>query len=111
MSCSISIEEWKHLAHEANYRVSAFAKKFGCSVRQIERFVATRTAQSPKAWLNEVRLTESLVHLAADKSVKEVAHFFGYKQVSHFSRDFKRFHRFSPAQVKKEFNSPIVAFR
>jgi AraC-like DNA-binding protein len=48
-------------------------------------------------WLRELRLTRAYQNLLLGKSVKEVAFDQGYKQVSHFSREFKNHFGISPS--------------
>ena len=91
-----AVKDWPQLAHRSRFRAAALAKDCGISLRQLERFFLLRTSKPPQRWLNELRQQHAIVLIVEGKPVKEVAYELGYKQPSHFSREFKRFHGVSP---------------
>lgn len=95
------VKDWPGLTISANYRIDKLAKNCGVSPRQLERFFHQELGKSPREWLTEARLTQAMTCLKEGSTVKETSFNLGYKQVSHFSREFKRFHGLSPAEVQR----------
>src|SRR5881296_300705 len=90
---------WPQLAGEANYNAKKLAERCGVSLRQLERFLPQATGKTPQRWLNELRQQKAFELIASGHSVKEVSFRLGYKQSSHFSREFKRFHGVAPSEL------------
>ena len=107
------VGDWEELAKASNYSASLLAKRCSVSLRQLERFFLYKTNQSPHQWLNELRQEQALKLMSGSCLAKEVAQQLGYKQAAHFSREFKRFHGFSPIEIKRASvqESRNVAFR
>ena len=59
-------------------------------------------------WLTSVRLREAGDRIRAGGRVKEVALDLGYKQLSHFSREFKRAYGLPPSSMAAEQRSESV---
>lgn len=55
----------------------------------MERFFHDTLTVSPQQWLNQIRQSDAEVLAQSDKSTKEIAVLLGYKQSSHFCRQFK----------------------
>jgi AraC-like DNA-binding protein len=77
-------------AHACGYDVHRVSRHLGVSVRHLQRWFVAHMSCTPGVWLIEQRLQHARRLLAASTSVKEVAYSVGFKQVSQFSRDFKR---------------------
>ena len=86
------IEHWLKWAQESGYDAELLAKRVGVSRWQLQRYTRATFGNSPQRWLNERRLIAAVSLLKELRSVKIVAAELGFKQVSHFSREFKRFH-------------------
>ncbi|HTX21668.1 MAG TPA: helix-turn-helix transcriptional regulator [Candidatus Aquilonibacter sp.] len=84
------------IARSSTYRLDLLSKELGISLRQLERYTQEIFKCSPHRWLNERRLTEAGKMLRRQHSVKAVAYGLGFKQVSHFSREFKLYYGVSP---------------
>lgn len=84
--------EWLALAQSSTYNSRVLAQCCHVSARQLRRHFHQRFGCSPQQWLNEQRLRAACPMLDQFRSVKRVALELGFKQVSHFSREFKRFH-------------------
>jgi len=95
LSC---IQNWPALAHAAKYCVTTMAQRRGVSLRHLERFFKETMGNCPCEWLNEQRQLRALELIRDGSTVKEAADELGYKQRSHFSREFKKFHGFAPSQ-------------
>jgi len=93
------ITNWEGLAEEASYNAKKLAARCGVSRRQLERFMPQATGKTPQQWLNDLRQQKAFELIASGQSVKEVSIRLGYKQASHFSRDFKRFHGVPPSEL------------
>ena len=83
-------EDWAGLARESRYEAAVVAAKCGVSLRQLERYSRRCFQQTPRAWLRQMRLAEARRLLGAGVALKETAFRLGFKQPSHFSREFKR---------------------
>jgi len=83
-------------AERSAYRVRGFAKELRISPRQLQRLTRRVFGQSPQEWLDEQRLIMAVPKLKRLRSVKAVSFQLGYKQVSHFSREFKQYHGVCP---------------
>ena len=86
------VTNWPELARAAKYRTNELAKLCGVSTRELERFLPSKTGNSPRCWLNDLRQIDALSLLSGGKSVKETAIELGYTDPAHLSRDFKQFY-------------------
>lgn len=84
-----NFQQWLKMAEKSTYRAPLLSKKLKISPRQLRRYTHTDFGCSPQDWLNEQRLVRAGKMLKRLRSVKVVAFRLGFKQVSHFSREFK----------------------
>ena len=84
------IQDWSALAKEAEYDPKKLAKICSVSLRQLERFAKETFRLTPQVWLKSLRLVEAENLLRGGFSAKSTAITLGYKQLSHFSREFKK---------------------
>ncbi|HXR46659.1 MAG TPA: helix-turn-helix transcriptional regulator [Candidatus Limnocylindrales bacterium] len=84
-----NFQQWLEMAQKSNYSATLLSKKLKVSPRQLRRFTHVDFGRSPQNWLNEQRLVRAGKMLKRLRSVKAVAFQLGFKQVSHFSREFK----------------------
>jgi AraC-like DNA-binding protein len=82
--------DWPQLAHEAGYSVSALARSCSVSVRTLERFFLPTFGEAPSRWLKRLRIQRAIELLGGGSSIKETSACLGYKDPSHFSREFKK---------------------
>jgi AraC-like DNA-binding protein len=87
------------LAEQAAYNAKNLAERCGVSLRQLERFFPSAMGLTPQRWLNALRQQKAFRLIASGQSVKEVSICLGYKQSSHFSRQFKQFHGVPPSKL------------
>jgi AraC-like DNA-binding protein len=66
-------------------------------VRTLQTFFLSALGDSPHRLLNRLRMQRAVELLRDSSTVKEIASALGYQDSSHFSRDFKAFYAFSPA--------------
>lgn len=90
--------DWENMAVVAKYDARELAKLTRLSVRQLQRDFRRRFARTPQDWLNEKRLKEAETLLLSGQSVKAVAIGLGFKQVSHFCRQFKSYRNVTPTR-------------
>jgi AraC-like DNA-binding protein len=91
-------QDWEALAGAAHYDAKGLAGLCHVSVRQLERDFRRDLERTPQDWLNEQRLIAAQQMLLAGTMVKVVALELGFKQVSHFCRQFKSLHNLTPSQ-------------
>jgi AraC family transcriptional regulator, exoenzyme S synthesis regulatory protein ExsA len=91
-----NLEEWLALAYVCSFRATLLANELRISQRQLQRVTGNIFGRSPQAWLSERRLAMAGALLKKHRSVKFVAFELGFKQASHFSREFKSRHGISP---------------
>src|ERR1700760_1956693 len=89
---------WEDLAHAAHYDAHELAKLCGISTRQLQRYFRRNFHYTPQHWLNERRLFVAQNLLLTGDSVKKVALDLGFKQTSHFCRQFKSRKHMTPSQ-------------
>jgi transcriptional regulator GlxA family with amidase domain len=80
---------WESLAGAAHFRAGDLARLVGVSLRTLQRYFRAKYNCTVSDWLRELRLESARARLPTCASVKEVAFDLGYKQPSHFTRDFK----------------------
>jgi transcriptional regulator GlxA family with amidase domain len=91
------VQDWEMLAQKAGFRPSELAGLCQTSLRTLERHFQRNYGVTVSHWMRELRLGQAYKCLQQGKSVKEVAYDHGYKQMSHFSREFKSQFGVSPS--------------
>jgi len=92
------LERWEQLAGTARYDAKELANLCNLSVRQLQRDFRHKLERSPQDWLNEQRIKAARQLLFSGQPVKAVAFELGFKQPSHFCRQFKSLHNLTPSQ-------------
>ena len=90
------VGNWTELGQLARYDATGLARLTKVHVRQLQRFFHERLGISPQAWLNRLRLFEAKRLVLEGNSTKEIAFTLGFKQSSHFCREFRRTYGVSP---------------
>lgn len=93
-----SLERWEQLAETARYDAKELARLCHLSVRQLERDFHHHLGRPPQDWLNERRVKAAQQLLLSGEPVKAVAFELGFKQPSHFCRQFKSQLNLTPSQ-------------
>jgi AraC-like DNA-binding protein len=99
--------KWEVLALEANYRPAELARLCAVSLRTLQRHFQSEYKMTISHWLRAVRLQKAYGRLTSGDRVKEVALDLGFKQLSHFSREFKRFYGVPPRFLTSQETSRI----
>ena len=89
------------MAFRANYRAEALSRTMGICPRQLRRYTKRAFGRSPQDWLDEQRLARAAGMLRRCQSVKEVSFGLGFKQTSHFSREFRLYYGVSPSEFRR----------
>jgi AraC-like DNA-binding protein len=92
------IENWPARAAGASYCVYRLAEQCRVSTRTLDRFFEEKFGLPPWDWLHEERMKRARELLVDGSTVKETAVILGYRDPSHFSRDFKKHHGYPPCQ-------------
>jgi len=87
------------LARTAGFKTTRLAEVAGVSLRTLQRHFRAEYGITVSEWLKQVRLREASQRIRAGDRVKAVAMDLGYKQLSHFSREFKRAYGLPPSRV------------
>jgi AraC-like DNA-binding protein len=99
------LQHWEQAAEKANYCASRLSREFHISRRQLERYTLKLFGRSPQRWLNGQRINKSPQILKNELLVKTAAFELGFKQASHFSREFKLRYGMSPRAFLRYGNS------
>jgi AraC-like DNA-binding protein len=92
------VTEWSKMAKKSAYQAAVLAKDLRVSQRQLRRYTHSIFGRSPQKWLNEQRLVHAAEMLKSTRTAKAVAFQLGFKQLSHFSREFKLHYGVSPTR-------------
>ena len=88
------------LAETARYSPKRLASACRVSLRQLERFTIRTFGRTPHRWLYELRMQRALELVRDRTSLKETGFMLGYKDVAHFSHDFKKFFGIPPGRAQ-----------
>jgi AraC-like DNA-binding protein len=92
------VNDWELRAHECGYNASKLAETLGVTVRLVEMFFQERFGAGPHDWMVSVRMTHAAGLLRTGMPLKSVSAKVRYKQLSHFSREFKGFFGMPPSR-------------
>jgi AraC-like DNA-binding protein len=106
-----STMEWERLAFVVEFRPRELAKECGVSLRTLQRLFRTRYDMSVTEWLRAVRMREGYTRLRNGERIKAVAYSLGFKQLSHFSREFKKEFGVSPSVFRRSAFAGSVCAR
>lgn len=104
----VTRRNWDELAKAAHYNARELAKLCRLSKRQLERTFQRIFQKTPQRWLDEQRLTVAQDLLRMGQPIKSVAYELGYKQSSHFCRQFKTHNHVTPSEFIQAEMSPII---
>jgi AraC-like DNA-binding protein len=100
-SISKSINQLVQAARVCGYDANRIAGMNKITKRQLERIFRGRLSRTPQSWLNEQRMIDASELLKELRSTKRVAWHLGYKQPSHFCREFKKLHGVTASEFVK----------
>jgi AraC-like DNA-binding protein len=86
--------------------VDAVAAERGMSRSHFSHYFRARTGLTPARFMNEVRVQEAARMLVTTRApLKHIASEWGFTNVNHFGKVFRRFRHTSPASYRSSFNS------
>lgn len=87
--------------HDPDHTTTEISAELGMSVRYIHKLFSA-AGTTPRTWLYELRLDRARTQLlTTDLTVAEISEHVGFRDVSHFSRAFRRRFGASPAQFRR----------
>jgi AraC family transcriptional regulator len=92
------LQDWAALSEEAGYSAVKLAQLCNVSRRHLQREFRRKVGCGPQEWLDARRMLVATGMLMQGESVKEVAYKLGFKQPTHFSRNFRLCHQVSPSK-------------
>jgi AraC-like DNA-binding protein len=106
------INNWAELAGAAHYKCELLAVNCFVSERQLERFFLIKFQQTPKQWMQALRMQQAREMLGRGYSTKAVALELHYEGSCQFCREFKKYFGRPPGSFlpQPEFgNSSMVS--
>ncbi|MFH5186272.1 AraC family transcriptional regulator [Paenibacillus sp. TAB 01] len=95
------------VAAEQHYGIDDIAAKLGISTSHCNRVFRQVFGISPRVYLSGLVLHEAKLLLADPRlSVQHIASILGYRDIAHFSRQFKRWSGLSPSEYRKADGEP-----
>jgi AraC-like DNA-binding protein len=98
------ITDWDQRLQDVKWQAKALAWKCGIGEWELRHYIHLKFGLPLHTWITSKRMAPACALLAQGKKVKEVAWAVGYKQPSHFSREFKLFYRISPTDFTSKDN-------
>jgi AraC-like DNA-binding protein len=98
--------QWVDLAATAGFDAKELALLCHVSTRQMQRVFRRDFGMSPQQWLNNQRILAAQKLLRAGEPAKKVASDLGFKQLSHFYRQFKSSTGMTPGQFVFDETEP-----
>ncbi len=92
---------WEEMARSSGYSITRLCALAGCSQRQLQRYTHDVFGRTPLGLLRNLRLRSAPAKLKKHRLAKEVAFELGFKQSSHFSREFRRCYGLPPREFLK----------
>jgi AraC-like DNA-binding protein len=102
------ILECPDLVERSRFEARNFAKLCGVSPRQLQREFKRHFKCTPQSWLNEQRIVFASRLLLMGHRIKSAALDSGFKQVSHFCREFKSKTGMTPSEFCSYLSRPMV---
>jgi len=89
------------LASESHFDAKELAKMCRLSIRQLQLHFRDEIGRTPQDWLNEQKIKAAERMLLLGEPIKMVSSEMGFKQTSHFCRQFKSFCGWTPSEFVK----------
>ncbi len=100
-----AVSDWEQRLKQSGFGVAALAKACEISERELRRYIQDRFGVSAHNWIAVKRMEMARALLMDGKSVKQISSDLDFKQDSHFSREFRRFHGASPTHFRASARS------
>lgn len=93
-------QTWEGLAENCQFRAPELARTCHVSLRTLQRHFRKHYQITVSEWMRAVRLEKARQMLNTAESIKRVSFDLGYKQPSHFTRDFKQRFGLAPSAFR-----------
>jgi AraC-like DNA-binding protein len=80
--------------------VERLSTNLGVTDRHLARYFQTHFEQTPKAWLDHLRMADGRRHLRRGLMIKQVAERLGFRHVQDFTRAFERVNSMAPSECR-----------
>jgi AraC family transcriptional regulator len=100
------IKNWDERLVDARWQAKVLALKCGVGVWELRHYVRLKFGLKLHMWITARRMARAAAMLRQGTAVKIVSSDLGYKQPSHFSREFKRFHGATPSDFQFTASRP-----
>ncbi len=90
------ITNWDERLADARWQGQALARGCGIGAWELRHYIHLTFGLRLHEWITRRRMARALVLFGTGVAVKEISWALGYKQASHFSREFKRFYGVPP---------------
>lgn len=102
----LALQDWLAQHYADAIVLSEVAAKFGLSSRSLVRRFKLATGLSPVQYLQELRLdAASRLLVQTRRSIEDITHAVGYRDVSSFIRLFKRRTHYSPSSYRARYQT------
>jgi AraC-like DNA-binding protein len=85
--------------------IDDIAKEVGISTSHCNRIFRTVYGMSPRHYLSELKLKEAKRLLSTDLQIEHISKLLGYRDISHFSQQFKRWTGQPPSRFRLSINT------
>ena len=100
------IRNWDDRLQKSRWQAKALARNCGVGVWDLRHYIRLKFRVKLHTWITARRMARAAAMLSQGMAVKIVSSELGYKQPSHFSREFKRFQRATPSDFQFRASSP-----
>jgi transcriptional regulator GlxA family with amidase domain len=87
----LGVQDWVRVARNARYQCNQMAVLCSVSERQLQRFFLAQFQQTPKHWLQSLRMGQALELIKRGYSTKATAHELHFGGPCQFCRKFKKY--------------------
>jgi AraC-like DNA-binding protein len=105
------IPEFEELSHDCGYSQQVIAWRLGVSARTIQRYSDAHFGKPLSEHLRAIRMAKALAMVEAKQmALRTIAVNLGFKQYTHFCREFKIAHGLSPTHWMSKTEEIIPPF-
>ena len=99
------ISDWDERLAGTRWQAKALAQACGIGEWELRHYVHCKFGWGLHEWIRSKRMQEAVLLLEKKVQIKNIWPELGYRQASHFSRDFKLFYGVSPRTYVKKINN------
>ena len=104
----IKIQEWLQGHYQESVLIEELAKKYGTSVRSLNRRFKAAARMTPLQYLQQIRIDQAKQLLKqSNLTIAEIAFAVGYQDASHFGSLFRKYNGITPMQYRSLVRSKL----